>query len=128
LDDICIGVPFLEVSLLHNFIAFATKLKHVDDLHLTFHIGMEVMPPIDQEYYRYNRNIYETKILPKLKPLLDLKKFPYSGLPMPERIMKWGLNPCYRTAMMLELEGKNLRRRLKIKLDEWRWRLLSRTS
>ena len=31
LDEICIGLPFIEVSLLHNLIAFAEKLKHADD-------------------------------------------------------------------------------------------------
>ena len=126
LDNICIGVPFIEVTLLHNFIAFAKYLKHADDIHLTFHIGMEVMPPIDQEYYKYNRGIYETKILPKLEPYLDINKFPYATLPWYKRIMKWGLNPCFSSAMVLELEGKNLGRKIKIMLDEMRWKMLSK--
>ena len=126
LDGICIGVPFIEVSLLHNFIAFAKKLKHADDLHLTFHIGMEVMPPIDQEYYRYNRGIYENNILPKLRPLLDIGKFPYAALPFYKRLTKCMLNPCFSTAMVLELEGKSLTRKIKILLDEVRWRILSK--
>ena len=126
LDHICIGVPFIEVTLLHNFIAFAKNLKHVDDLHLTFHIGMEVMPPIDQEYYLYNRGIYESKILPALKPLLDINKFPYATLPLHKRMIRWMLNPCFSTAMAMELEGKNLSRRIKILLDEIRWRMISK--
>jgi hypothetical protein len=126
LDNICIGVPFIEVSLLHNFIAHAKNLKHVDDLHLTFHIGMEVMPPIDQEYYRYNRSIYEKNILPNLRPLLDINKFPYAALPFYRRMLKRILNPCYSSALMLELEGKGLRRRIKMRLDEIRWKLLER--
>jgi len=126
LDHICIGVPFIEVTLLHNFIAFAKNLKHVDDRHLTFHIGMEVMPPIDQEYYLYNRSIYESKILPKLKSLLDISKFPYAGLPWHRRLICWMLNPCFSTAMVMELEGKGLRRRIKIMLDEIRWRMISK--
>src|SRR4051812_47995531 len=44
LENICLGVSFSEVALVHNFIAFAESLKLVDDLHLTFHIGTEVMP------------------------------------------------------------------------------------
>jgi hypothetical protein len=126
LDEICIGVPFIEVSLLHNFIAFAQKLKVVDDKHLTFHIGMEVMPPIDKEYYWYNRNIYQKKILPKLKPQLDISRFPFAVLPFHRRMIKWMLNPCFSTALVLELEGKSLSRRLKIILDEWRWKILSK--
>ena len=126
LDHICIGVPFIEVTLLHNFIAFAKNLKHVDDLHLTFHIGMEVMPPIDQEYYVYNRSIYESKILPKLKPLLDINKFPYATLPLHSRLLCWMLNPCFSTAMVLELKGKDIGRRIKIVIDEIRWRMISK--
>jgi hypothetical protein len=126
IDDICVGVPFIEVSLLHNLIAFATKLKHIDDQHLTFHIGMEVMPPVDKEYYDYNRGVYEQKVFPNIKPLLRSDKFPFSEQPWYKRFFKWGLNPCYSTALMLELEGKSLLRRLKMLVDEWRWRAISK--
>jgi hypothetical protein len=126
LDHICIGVPFIEVTLLHNFVAFARNLKHADGLHLTFHIGMEVMPPVDQEYYRYNRTIYEKNILPILRPLFDINKFPYASLPLYKRLAKWMLNPCFSTALVVELEGKNLSRKIKILLDEVRWRILSK--
>jgi hypothetical protein len=126
LDGICIGVPFIEVSLLHNLIAFASNLKHVDDMHLTFHIGMEVMPAVDKDLYQYNRGIYESNIRPQLKPDLDITKFPYAELPFYKRMIKRALNPCYSSALVLELEGKSAVRRLKIRLDEWRWRILAR--
>jgi len=126
LDEICIGIPFIEVSMLHNFIAFSKKLKHVDDKHLTFHIGMEVMPPIVQEYYWHNRKVYEQKIRPILLPLLKLEKFPYSTLPFYKRMFKWMLNPCYSSTLLLELEGKSFFRKVKISLDEFRWRILSK--
>ena len=126
LDGVCIGVPFIEVSLLHNFIAFATKLRHIDNLHLTFHIGMEVMPPIDRDLYDYNRNNYEENIKPKLIPKLKAENFPNYHLPFFQRILKGMLNPCYSTALLLELEGKSLIRKIKILLDELRWRIISR--
>ena len=126
LDGICIGVPFIEVALLHNFIAFASDLRHADDMHLTFHIGMEVMPPIDKELYQYNRQVYETTIKPRLKPLLKISNFPYSLLPFHRRMIKWMLNPCYSTALVTELEGKSAMRKIKMRLDELRWKILSR--
>lgn len=126
LDEICIGVPFIEVSLLHNIITHAARLKHIDDMHLTFHIGMEVMPPVDQDLYRHNRITYEQKIRPQLKPHFDSRKFPYQDLSFPVRMIKYGLNPCYSTALMLELEGKTMMRKIKILLDEIRWRILAR--
>ncbi len=126
LDGICIGVPFIEVSLLHNIIATAANLRHVDDMHLTFHIGMEVMPPVDQDLYKYNRATYEQQIRPKIKERFDSSKFPYATLSARQRLMKYVLNPCYSSALMLELEGKGLMRKIKIILDEYRWRLLAR--
>ncbi len=124
LAEVCIGVPFLEVTLLHNLIAFATNLKLIDDLHLTFHIGTEVMPPVDKDLYLYNRAEYEKKVYPAIKKYLDIKKFPYSELPVYKRLLKWSLNPCFRTHQVLEMEGKNLARRWKYKFDSLRFRLM----
>jgi hypothetical protein len=124
LDKICVGVPFLEVSLLHNLVAFAQNLKLYDTAHLTFHIGMEVMPPVNPSFYWHNRNSFEKQILPRIKPLLLHKNFPYSELSFWKRMFKWGLNPCYRTALMLEMEKMDLKRKIKFLLDEVRWWVL----
>ena len=126
LENICIGVPFIEVALTHNLIAFAQNLKLVDDLHLTFHIGTEVMPPVDEQYYTHNRNEYEQKIYPRLKPHLDISKFPYAELPIYKRIIKWALNPVFRTHQVAEMEGKSLGRRIKYSIDSWRFGLLQK--
>src|SRR5690606_17906926 len=103
----------LEVSLLHNFIAFAQNLKLIDRTHLTFHIGMEVMPPVDLQYYWHNRNSYEKRIFPHLKPLLTKEKFPYANTPLITRWTKWILNPCYRTALVAEMESMSTMRKIK---------------
>lgn len=121
LENICLGVSFSEVALTHNLIAFAEKLKLVDDLHLTFHIGTEVMPPLQQEYYMHNRREYETKIYPRLKPHLKIEKFPYAQLPFHQRMLRWVLNPSFRTQQVVEMEGKSLLRRIKYRIDEIRF-------
>ena len=126
LENICVGVSFSEVALVHNLIAYAEKLKLVDDLHLTFHLGSEVMPPLNQEYYLHNRNEYEQKIYPQIKPHLKIRNFPYSELPVHKRILKWMLNPSFRTHQVLEMEGKSLGRRLKYKIDGLRFALLNK--
>jgi hypothetical protein len=126
LENICLGVSFSEVALVHNFIAFAKRLKLVDDLHLTFHIGTEVMPPLEQESFAHNKREYQEKIYPRLKPLLDIRKFPYSQLPFYKRILKWILNPSFRTHQVLEMEGKKLLRRGKYKTDSVRFSLLDK--
>lgn len=122
LDEICVGVPFLEVTLLHNIAAFAQNPKYVLDAHLTFHIGMDVMPARNRDYYWHNRNTYFKKIEPILKPHLSLKKFPYAYLPWYQRALKWMLNPSMFTREYVSFEVKGLRN----KLNEIRWRLLQR--
>lgn len=124
LSEICVGIPFLEVSLLHNFIAFAQNLQLIDRAHLTFHIGMEVMPPVDEQFYWHNRNTYEQKILPKIKPFLAKEKFPYAQENFISRWTKWILNPCYRSSLMAEMEMMNFTRKVKFLLDEVRWKIL----
>lgn len=126
LADICLGVSFSEVALVHNFIAFAKKLKLIDQLHLTFHIGTEVMPPLLPEFYTHNRNEYEQKVYPLLKPHLDIRRFPYALLPLHKRMLKWILNPVFRTHQVAEMEGKSFARRIKYKIDGLRFMLLDK--
>ncbi len=126
LENICVGVSFSEVALLHNFIAFAENLKLVDDLHLTFHIGAEVMPPLLREFYLHNRKEYEQKIYPQLKPYLDIRKFPYFELSLPKRLLKWALNPSFRTHQILQYEGVNGWRAFKYRIDGWRFALMEK--
>ncbi len=124
LADICIGIPFSEVTLTHNLIAFANQPKFLDTVRLTFHIGTEVMVPRDMEYYRYNRNEYETHIYPQLKSYLQISKFPYAQLPFYKRIIKWVLNPVFRTHELAELQGRGWLRNLKYRFDSIRFALL----
>ncbi len=126
LENVCVGVSFSEVALVHNFIAFAKQLKLVDNLHLTFHLGAEVMPPLLPQYYKHNRNEYEQKIYPRLKPHLNISKYPYATLPLHKRLAKWMLNPVFRTHQVAEMEGKSFLRRWKYKIDGWRFEWLNR--
>lgn len=126
LGNICVGIPFLEVTLIHNVIAFAQTPLFVFDKHLTFHIGMEVMPKRDSDYYWANRTEFFVNIYPKLKPYFSLKKFPYAYLPFYKRAIKWVLNPSLFTSNYLHLEGRNLTSKFKFLLNEIRWRVLQR--
>lgn len=126
LENVCLGVSFSEVALVHNLIAFAQNLKLVDDLHLTFHIGSEVMPPLNKEFYNHNRSEYENKIYPKLKQYLDIHKFPYSQLPLHKRMIKWALNPVFRTHQVSEMEGKSWVRKVKHQFDSIRFSWLDK--
>lgn len=126
LDDICVGIPFIEVSLLHNLLAFSDNPLVLFDKHLTFHLGMDVLGFNKNEYYAHNKEVYFKRIYPKIRDKFDLKKFPYAENSRLKRFLKWGLNPSLMTVDYLSLEGKSYLNRLKLKLDELRWRFLQR--
>ena len=125
-SNICIGTGYTSVAFIHNVIAFAEKPFITDKLHLTVHLGLEVMPPLEQTVYRFTRDDYRSNIYPLLKPFLSLKKFPYALLPFHKRFIKWALNPNFSVAVMLELEGKKLFRKYKALIDECRFWLLDK--
>lgn len=124
--NICVGISFLEATLVHNIFSFAKSPLYVPDAHLTFHIGMDVLVPRNNDFYKHNRKEFFEMIYPQLKPHFELKKFPYSSLPLPKRALKWMLNPSIFTRNYLQLEGKNLWGKSKARLDEIRWRILQK--
>ena len=126
LGNICVGIPFLEATLVHNLVAFAKKPLFVPDKHLTFHVGMEVMPKFHKPYYFHNRMDFFENIYPKLKPFFTLQKFPYAALPIYKRAIKWILNPSIFTLNYIDLESKNMLEKTKVLLNEIRWRILQR--
>lgn len=126
LDDICVGVPFSGVSLLHNLVAFSENPLILKDSHLTFHIGMNVLGFKKDLYYQHNKYIYFNKIYPNIKSKFDLNKFPYAEKTALKRMMSWILNPSIFTVDYLNLEGKSSIQKMKLKLDEIRWRILQR--
>lgn len=126
LDSICVGISFLEATLVHNIFSFAKNPLYVPDAHLTFHIGMDVLVPRKNNFYKHNRKVFFKMIYPKLKPYFALKKFPYGTLRFPNRLIKWALNPSLFTLNYLNLEKKNFLQIIKAYLDEIRWRILQR--
>ena len=125
LGEICVGIPFVEATLMHNLFAHAEKCKLFDDLHLTTHIGMNVMPKRDEEYYNHNRKEFE-KIKEELLPLLSVEKMPYARYTYPMRMFKKALNPAVFTMMNLELERKSVKEKIRFLWNELRFRLLKK--
>lgn len=126
LGNICVGIPFVEVTLLHNLFSLANNPLFIPDAHLTFHIGLDVMPKRDEKYYWHNRQEFFKHIHPHLKPYFSIKKFPYAALPFFQRAVKWALNPSLFTKNFIELEGKNVKAKLKYVMDEFRWKMLQK--
>ncbi len=126
LADICVGISFIGVALMHNVFSFAEKPLFVPDAHLTFHIGTDVLVPRKNAFYQHNKNEFFNKVYPQLKPHISISKFPYAALPLHKRALKWMLNPSLFTKTYIELEGKSFYQKCKTRLDGMRWRILQK--
>lgn len=105
-ENICIGVPFIEISFSQNLFHLAKKYKIVQTNDFTFHLGMEIFKKrAPKEYLLYNRNEFR-KLIKKLDPILKSKNLPFSNLWLPIRIIKWGLHPCIPIKLGLKLEWR----------------------
>lgn len=105
LKDICIGVPFIEITFAQNLFAFSTNFKLFDEETLTFHIGMEIFKKrTPKEYFSYNQKQFWSAVNSPLRKHISTNKFPYSYLPYPFRIIRWGLHPCIPIRLVLRLE------------------------
>lgn len=109
LNNICIGVPFIEITLSQNLFAFSKSFKLIEKEILTFHIGMEIFKGrAPREYFNFNRKEFWKSVNdPELRKEMNIKKLPYSELMLPIRLIKWGLHPCFPIRLMLRMEWEN---------------------
>jgi hypothetical protein len=108
LENICIGVPFIEISFSQNLFHLAKNFKLYETDHYTFHIGMEIFKNrAPREYFLYNKQEYK-KVIQQLDPHLKSTRLPYSDLILPARIIRWGLHPCIPIRLALRLEWKRI--------------------
>lgn len=127
LDDICVGIPFIGVSLLHNTFAFAKNYKIITNHHLTAHIGLQVMGGRSKEYYKHNFTAFQ-KIRSQLKKHIKRENLPFSELPFYKRVIAWGLNPSTPILLNLEIEGKGFFDKLYFYWNELRFKILDKVS
>jgi hypothetical protein len=91
--SICIGIPMAGGDLFHNIFTFAEKPVLLTNQHLTFHIGIDLVKNWgDPEYCSHNRREFKT-LLKKLKPHMQIAKFPGSGLGFFRRHFRWLITP-----------------------------------
>jgi hypothetical protein len=106
LADICIGVPFFEISFSQNLFAYAKNLYWLRSIDHTFHIGMEIFKHRQpKEYVKYNREQYY-QVIKKIFSDLDINKIPFSDHSLLVRFFKWGIHPCFPIRLMTELQLK----------------------
>ncbi|MCF8278141.1 MAG: hypothetical protein K9J17_15515 [Flavobacteriales bacterium] len=106
LAEVCIGVPFIEITLSQNLFCFAENPKVFTDEYLTFHIGMEIFKGrAPKEYYLYNQ-VQFWQAMSEIWPNLNTRKWPYGNWWFPFRIIYWGLHPCFPIRLALKLEPR----------------------
>lgn len=108
LQKVCIGVPFFDTALIHNFYAHANNFKLFTGKHLTFHIGMDLVKEWgDGQESAFNRKEFHT-VLKDLYPKFQIEHFPGAGLPFFVRHFKWLMNPTFHYPTMLRLDISQL--------------------
>jgi hypothetical protein len=111
LGDVCIGIPFFDTVLMHNFYAHAQQFRLFTGKHLTFHAGMELVKRWgDADQCAHNRREYH-KVLHVLRPLFRVETFPGAALWLPVRHFKWLMNPTFHYPTMFRLDLSQLRRK-----------------
>ncbi len=125
LGHICIGVPYIEISLSHNLFCFAKNFILLHDKHLTFHIGREVIKDwADKEYVAFNKKEFDT-IKAALMPLFDIRKFPYADLPFLKRYLSWVFNPAMQIKICTALEWRAFKKRCRFRFNELFFKLIN---
>lgn len=108
MHNICIGVPFIGITLSQNLFALAHNPKVIDQAYLTWHIGLEIFKKrAPREYFYHNKQEFD-KNVQALWPKMDIRKFPWFHKWLPIRIVKWGLNPSIPIRLALKLEWRRL--------------------
>lgn len=109
LAEVCIGVPFIEITLSQNLFCFAENPKVFADEYLTFHIGMEIFKGrAPKEYYQYNQ-VQFWQAMSEIWPNLNTRKWSYGNYWFPFRMVYWGLHPCFPIRLALKLEPRRWR-------------------
>lgn len=109
LAEVCIGVPFIEITLSQNLFCFAENPKVFTDEYLTFHIGMEIFKGrAPKEYYQYNQ-VQFWEAMRVIWPKLNSRKWTYGKWWFPVRMVYWGLHPCFPILLALKLEPRRWR-------------------
>jgi len=106
LENVCIGVPYIEITLSQNLFSFAKNPKVFTDEHLTFHIGMEIFKGrAPKEYLKYNGSQF-WKAMQNIWPQLDSRKWTFGNAWFPVRMIYWGIHPCFPMKLALKLEPR----------------------
>lgn len=109
LGDVCVGVPFIGITLAQNIFCFAEPYRLLRDSHLTLHVGEEMMKDwATQDYFQHNQRAFwgaMEKLMPKLSPA----KWPFADRWLWNRMLTWGIHPSIQIRLVMKLESRHFR-------------------
>ncbi len=106
LANVCIGVPYIGITLAQNIFAFANRSKVFTDKFLTFHLGLEFFfRRAPKDYLFYNRENFWAA-MKILWPHLDTRKWPHGHEWLLLRFLKWAINPSLPIRLAFRLEPR----------------------
>lgn len=115
LKDICIGVPPAGNDLFHNLFVFAQNPVLETKMHLTFHIGVDLIKKWgDAPLWKHNHAEYK-KLLKEIGPLISLSNFPGANKNIFSRHFKWLMNPTVSYPLMFKTDIKQFGKKRKPK-------------
>jgi hypothetical protein len=104
LQQVCIGLPFVDRAMIHNLYAHAEKFRLFTGKHLTFHIGMELVKNWGNATEVKFNETESLTVLKKLKPFFRIGAFPGANRNFFVRHFKWLMNPTFHYPTMLKLD------------------------
>lgn len=105
LENVCVGIPFVGITLSQNIFCYARNFKLFHKDFLTFHLGTEIFKQRDFEYYQFNRMQF-WNAMSKIWLDLDSSKFPWGHRNFIFKLIKYGLHPSIPIRLFLMLEFK----------------------
>ena len=113
LGEVCLGVPHVGNTLAHNLFAHSKGFKLFTGLHLTFHVGMELVKKWGTPELRAHNKREFRRVLRELKPHLRIENMPGAYEPVFRRHFKWLMNPTlhYPTVARMDLKSFKWRRK-----------------
>ena len=102
LENVCVGIPFIGITLSQNIFCHAKYFKLFDGAFLTFHIGEEIFKERDPQYFQFNRRQF-WNAMAKVWPHLELSKFPWGKRNILYKLVRYGLHPSIPIRLVLML-------------------------
>lgn len=108
LADVCIGIPHVGNTLFYNLLAHSANFKLFGNLHLTQHIGYDLVRNWgNHQYLNHNKLLFKSAAK-QLTPAIDIAKFPGSHRWFCSRHFRWLMNPTIHYPSIFKHDIKHL--------------------